>query len=193
MRKLILMLVFCVLLLATGAAFGQGGDVAIGFGTVIAPSASSASGSYSPQTMGGGLYPAFSVDFLVHHRLGLEGEIAWRGGQNLYQGYEPFRPILYNFNAIWAPRLGKKVGAELLAGIGAESIRFYGFESCSFVSCTDYVSSNHFSADFGGGLKYYVHGHIFVRPEARFYVIRNNYEFSSAFATRVGASIGYSF
>jgi hypothetical protein len=34
--------------------------------------------------------------------------------------------------------------------------------------------------------------HLFIRPEARFYVIRNNFEFSGNHATRLGVSIGYS-
>jgi hypothetical protein len=46
---------------------------------------------------------------------------------------------------------------------------------------------------FGAGVKIYVHGNFFVRPEANFYLIRNNVEFSSAYATRVGASLGYTF
>jgi len=174
--------------------FIQKGDLAIGFGTIEAPSASSASGNYSPQTMAGGLYPSFSVDFLLHHNFGVSGEISWRGGRDLYQGYEPYRPIFYDFNGIWAPRINKKVGAEISAGIGAESIRFYsGTYQCNFITCTDYVSSNHFLGHFGGGLKIYVRGNFFVRPEANFYLIQNNNEFSAAYGTRVGASIGYSF
>jgi opacity protein-like surface antigen len=195
LRKLVL--VACLVglcLLASSAAFAQGGDVAIGFSSLIAPSSSSASGQYSPQTIGGGLYPSFSLDFLIRHRLGVEGEISWRGSQNLYGGYEPFRPIFYNINGIWSPKLGDKVGAELLAGIGATSVRFYtGTYNCNFVSCTDYNSINHFMGVLGAGLKYYVHGHIFVRPEVRLYLIHNDFEFSSGRAVRAGASIGYSF
>jgi hypothetical protein len=46
---------------------------------------------------------------------------------------------------------------------------------------------------FAAGLKYNVWGHMFVRPEAHVYLIHNNVEFSSPFATRFGVSIGYSF
>jgi len=193
-RKLILFASSVVLLMATSAAFGQGGDVALGFGSLMAPSSASASSQYSNQTLGGGLYPSFSVDFLIRHRMGVQGEVSWRGGRNLYFGYEPFRPIFYNINGIWAPKLGNKLGVELMAGIGAASIRFYtGSYQCNFVTCTDYTSVNHFMGDVGAGLKYYVHGHFFVRPEVRLYLIHNNFEFSSGRATRAGASIGYSF
>lgn len=194
MRKLILLASSVVLLFAASAAFAQGGDVAIGFSSLMAPSSASASPQYSPQTIGGGLYPNFSVDFLIRHRMGVEGEIAWRGGRTLYGGYEPFRPIFYNINGIWSPKLGNKLGAELMAGIGAASIRFYtGSYNCNFVTCTDYTSVNHFMGSVGAGLKYYVHGHFFVRPEVRLYLIHNNFEFSSGRAVRAGASIGYSF
>jgi hypothetical protein len=46
--------------------------------------------------------------------------------------------------------------------------------------------------DLGAGLRYYVHGHIFVRPEVRYYKIFNNtVDFTSGNVIRVGASIGY--
>jgi hypothetical protein len=34
---------------------------------------------------------------------------------------------------------------------------------------------------------------LFVRPEARIYLINNNTNFAGSYATRVGASIGYTF
>ena len=80
-------------------------------------------------------------------------------------------PIVHfsmTLNGIYAPKLGKHAAAELSAGIGWESLRFYqGFTSCGAISCTDFVSSNHFMGHFGAGLRYYFHGHFFVRPEAR--------------------------
>jgi hypothetical protein len=45
----------------------------------------------------------------------------------------------------------------------------------------------------GGGIRVYVWHNAFVRPEVRLYLIRNNVEFSSDYATRYGVSIGYSF
>ena len=53
-------------------------------------------------------------------------------------------------------------------------------------------SSNHFLVDLGAGLRYYVWGHVFVRPEVRYYRIFNNTDdFTSDNIIRVGASIGY--
>jgi len=172
----------------------QNFDVAIGVGTLIAPSPSSATGNHAPVSLTGGAYPVFSADYLLKHNFGIGGEISWRASQNLYAGFQPFRPILYDFGAVYAPHV-RKVGAELEAGIGWESLRFYQpFTQCSgFGGCSNFVSSNHFMGHFGGGLRYYFKGHFFVRPEAHVYVIRNNFEFSSPLASRVGVSLGYTF
>jgi hypothetical protein len=194
LKKLILFVVSLAILLITGAASAQQIDFGFGVSTLTSPSASSATGNYSPQKMGGGAYPVFSGDFLFKHQFGIEGEVAWRAHQNIGFGFQPYRPILYDFNAIWAPRFGKRAAAEVLGGFGGESIRFYTpYVNCSFTGCTDYVSSQHLLADVGGGLKFYVTRSIFVRPEVRAYFIRNNYEFSSPRAVREGVSIGYTF
>ena len=94
-------------------------DVGFGVGTVLAPSSNSASGDHSPQTIGGGAYLNFSGDYLFWRHVGVEGEVAWRATQNLYGGYQPFRPIFYAVNGIYAPNLGPHFQLELLGGIGA--------------------------------------------------------------------------
>jgi hypothetical protein len=195
--KLTFLAVLCaisLMLMAGMASAQQKGDLALGFGTLISTSSSSATGSYAPQSVGGGLYPTFSVDFLLRHHLGVSGEISWRLKQNLYEGYEPFRPIFYDINGIYSRRISKSLGVEAMAGIGAESARFYsGSYSCNFITCTDYTSSNHFLEHVGVGVKIYVHGNFFIRPEAHLYQIQTNTIFSSGRAERVGASIGYTF
>ena|ERR1035437_1365229 len=89
----------------------------------------------------------------------------------------------------------KRVGAEVVAGIGAESIRFYqGIYNCDlYGNCSNYVSSTHFLGDLGGGLRIYAYRNFFIRPEMRLYFIHNNMEFNSNLAVRYGASIGYTF
>jgi Outer membrane protein beta-barrel domain len=171
-------------------------DVGFGVGTVVAPSASSASGRYAPQTIGGGAYLSFSGDYIFWHHLGVEGEVAWRASENLYGGNQPFRPIFYDFNAIYAPPLGHHAQLELLGGLGGLSTRFYTQTyTCDFFtySCTNYVSSNHFMGDVGAGIRVYLTHGVFVRPEFREYFIHNNVEFSSGHATRASGTLGYSF
>jgi len=191
--------VFALSLLANLAS-AQQGDVALGFGTIVAPSSSSSScPTFSVTCVGpekGGLYPTISGDVIFHRRIGFNFEASWRGKQGLASanGGQLYRPILFDFNGIFQPRLGKKVGADLLAGIGWQTTRFYQYTYT--VNCLDfgscYVSNNHFLVHFGGGIRYYVWGHMFVRPEAHLYHILNNTDvFTNTNVVRVGASIGY--
>ena len=195
--KIFRMGLLCTALLTASFAVAQQVDAAFGLGTVISTSGSnvSPSSNYFPQDVGGGVFPGLSADFMLRHRFGVGGEIFWRAGQNSYFGYQPFRPIFWNFNGVWAPQIRTRLGAELVAGIGEESIRYYQpYAICSsFTGCTDYTSQGHLMGAFGGGLRVYVTEHVFVRPEARLYLIHDNFQFSSGHATRVGVSVGYSF
>jgi hypothetical protein len=194
LKKLTLIAILFVFGLFEPIAQGQQFDVAFGVGTLKSSAGKTTNGLFFP-TMGGGAYPSFSADFLLTRRLGVEGEVDWRASQNLYGGFQPYRPIFYAFNAIWAPKLAKPITAELMAGIGGENLRFYTPTlSCSFVTgCTNYVSSNHFMGDVGGGIRAYFWRNAFIRPEVRLYLIHNNVEFSSDYTARYGVSLGYSF
>ena len=194
MKKSHLIAAVCVLFLTGVSAYGQQGDLAFGVSTIIAPSASAdANGNVFP-SLTGGAYPVFSGDVIFFKRqLGFGGDVAWRGSRGSFEGF-PYRPLFYDFNAVWVAPGAKHVTPELAAGIGAESVRFYqNFITCGFTSCTNYTSSNHFMAHFGAGLRLYVKGNFFVRPEAHLYLVHNNVEFSSGRATRLGLSIGYTF
>ena len=142
----------------------------------------------------GGVYPNIAADVIFHKRLGFGFDVAWRGSQGNYGGQGiPYRPILLAFNGVYQPRLGKRAGLDLSGGIGMQSTRFYSSNyTCSFVSCTNFTSSHHFLVDMGAGIRYYVWGHVFVRPEVRYYWVNNNSaDFTSPNLFRVGASIGY--
>lgn len=201
MKKIfVLFAAFFLLFTITSIAHAQQFDVAFGYGTLGGNAANSvsasdvASGNHTPQYIGGGGYPSFSGDFLFWHKiLGVGGQVAWRAHQNLSIFGQPYRPILYDFNFVAAPTLGKKAQAELQAGIGAQSVRFYqGFFQCNFFNCTDYVSSNHFMTHFGGGVRFYFWHSLFLRPEAHLYLVHNNFEFAGPRVTRFGVSLGYS-
>lgn len=195
MRRSSLLLVVLGLFALVSVAGAQQLDAAFGLTTVTAPSNQAlTTSSFFPQSIGGGAFPAFSADYLWKNNFGIQGEVAWRGKMNVYGGYQPFRPILYDFNAMYAPYLGKKVELELLGGIGAQSTRFYNaYYQCSFYGCSDYSSSNHLMAHVGGGIRFYVWNRLFVRPEAHAYFVHNNFEFNSSHEQRYGVSIGYSF
>jgi hypothetical protein len=185
-----LAVVFALVFMFGSAAQAQQFDLSFGVSGLVAPSSTA-----TLQTIGGGAYPTFGLDFLFYHNLGVGFNAAFRAKQNLYQGFQPFRPFFYDVDLVYAPPLGKRAQLELSAGIGAESVRFYTpFLTCgTFTGCTNFVSSNHFLGQFGGAMRFYVTNKIFIRPEAHVYVVRNNFEFSGAQATRFGLSIGYSF
>jgi hypothetical protein len=185
---------------AANAVQAQQLDVAFGVGTITGQPATdgdpltSTTINHFPQTISGGAYPTLSGDFLFKKGFGIGMAASWRAHQNLDIFQQPYRPLLYDFNAVYAPELGKKVQAELQGGIGMESIRFYTpFLTCgTFSGCTNFSSSNHFMTHVGGGLKFYVTESIFIRPEAHLYFVRNNLEFSGPRVQRFGVSIGYS-
>lgn len=178
-------------------ASAQQADAMLGFGTMLSPNATpcgpTASGGFTcPQR--GGLYTNISADVIFHKRMGVGFDASWRSLGNYAGAGQAYRPIQFSFNGEYQPRLSKKVGADLFGGIGWQSTRFYSYQptySCYALGAC-YTSSNHFLVDLGGGLRYYVWGNVFIRPEARFYHVMNNSDvFSSDNIIRVGASIGY--
>jgi hypothetical protein len=192
-KKLTLVAIVAVFFVLASNAFGQGFDAAFGFGSITSAEATTSNGLIFP-SLRGGLYPGFSADLLVHHRLGFEGDLFWKASQGLYGTNQPYRPIFYSFNAIWVPHLTKNFTGEVLAGIGGEDLRFYNILNFSqFAGYTNYVSSNHFMGDVGAGLRAYFWHDAFIRPEVRLYLVNNNVEFSSGRILRYGVSIGYSF
>ena len=197
MRKLSLLAVIGSFLLVASFASAQQADVFLGGGTLVSSAGYNTTTGNPP--MKGGLYINLGGDVVFHNRFGVNVETAWRATQGVYVLNElNYRPILTDFNLLFQPKLGKKVGVDLLAGIGAGDTRFYtpGLSS----AYSGYASTDHFMEHLGGGLRYYVWKHgVFVRPEIHYYHIQgnsnpiNNGYFSSNNVVRLGASIGYTF
>ncbi len=203
MRKLAIFApVFAVLFLAQFAS-AQQGDAMFGAGTLLSSSASAAQQVTGNVSERGGTYLNISADVIFHKRFGVMWETAWRASQATYiPGQINDRPILTDFNAMFQPKLGKKVGLDLFGGIGIASTRFYYpfTTSCTYFNgCINYTSNHNFMQDAGVGIRYYVWHHVFVRPEIHYYHIDGNSNtntanpggFSSDNVFRVGASIGY--
>ena len=192
MRKLALIISACTLAAFASAARAQQIDLAVGGSSLFSSRPISASQAYPPPAEKGGLYPSVSAEVVFKNRLGLSAELAYRDKQGFYNGYQRFRPVLYDVNAVFAPRLSPKMRADFMAGAGGESLVFYNqFASCNFASCPTNVSSTHLLAHLGGGVRYYFWRHFFVRPEAHYYFVINNSQFHSDSVLRLGASIGY--
>ena len=213
MRKLAFLAVVTAVLAFASLASAQQGDAYIGGGTMLSSSASSSTqipgtncglnsqgGALCPEK--GGTYLNLGADVIFKSRIGAAFDVNWKASQGALggPGGQPYRPLLFTFNGVFQPRITKKVGADLFGGIGWQSTRFYGYQPTSscvyFGAC--YTSSNHFLVDIGAGLRYYVWGHMFLRPEVRVFHVLNNtdasnngFGFTSNNVIRVGASIGY--
>ena len=192
MRKLALFAPALALLFLVQFASAQQGDAMFGGGTIMSSGTCDPTIGICPEK--GGFYPSVSADVVFRKRVGFQFETAWRASQAAYGGTggQPFRPILTDFNALYQPRISKKVGLDLMAGVGWQSTRFYLPFCTNGFTCNNFVSSHHFLMDVGGGIRYYVWGHVFVRPEVHYYWVDNNTnDFSSNNLFRAGASIGY--
>ena len=59
------------------------------------------------------------------NRLGFNAETSWEYRKVSYDGYESYRPIFADVNALFEPQIRKKLSLDLMAGVGIDSNRFY--------------------------------------------------------------------
>ena len=184
----------CVLAALVPFAPAQQIDFAVGGSTPWSPSPLTASQAFLPPAEKGGTFAGASLQYLTERHLGLNLEGAFRAQQGLYNGYQYFRPILYDVNGVYARRMAPKIRADFMAGVGGETLLFYQQTNCNYAGgCRTYVNNTHFLVHAGVGVRYYVWKTFFVRPEAHYYFIPNNFEFHSDHVFRIGASIGKTF
>ena len=199
MRRYFAVIGVCCICLSGANLFAQKVDITFGGGSLFA-SGTEFNGAFL-SSEGGSTYLGASADVLLRHNLGVQGEVYWRVNQGLNSSQIPFRPVFGNFNAMYLRRFNKLLAFEGVAGVGVETLRFYsGNLSCDVSgNCTNFISNNHFMGAAGGGLRLYFYHRLFIRPEARVYMIPNNtgnsntLGFSSNFPLRYGASLGYAF
>ena len=189
-----LLLIFALGLFA-GSAHAQIVEVAGGGSILESPKNNSASLAYLPPADSGGVYAGGSLQYLSENSRGLNIEGAFRAKEGLYNGFQYFRPILYDANWVYARRFTPKFRGDFLVGAGGESLIFYTKTAfCAYPGgCRTNVNSNHFLVHAGFGLRYRAFHNIFVRPEVHYYYVFNNNEFNSGHVLRAGASIGYAF
>jgi hypothetical protein len=184
----------CVLAALVPFAPAQQIDFAVGGSTLWSTKPLTASQAFLPPAEKGGIYAGASLQYLTEKRLGISIEGAFRAKQGLYNGYQYYRPALYDVNAVYARTMAPKIRADFMAGVGGETLLFYQQTNCIYSSgCRSYVNSTHFLVHAGVGVRYYVWKTFFVRPEAHYYFIPNNFEFHSDHVFRIGVSIGHTF
>lgn len=170
-------------------------DLAVGGSILWSPKNNTASEAFLPPPEKGGIYPAFSFQYLNKKDRGINIEGAFRYHEGLYNNFQYYRPILIDANGVYSRRLAPKMHGDMLAGAGIESLLFYGERLCplSAGGCSANINSNHLLFHAGFGIRYYAWRNFFVRPEVHYYFIANNHEFHSDNVFRVGASVGYTF
>ncbi len=188
----------CVFLLAA-FAYAQQYDVAVSGSTILASSPPSDLAGFNQPVQKGGTFVGLNADFVGFRkrRFGLSAETAWRYRKEPYPfNGESYRPIFSDVNVLYQPRLSKKLGLDLMGGVGIATTAFSlpGGNSCSSTTgCINYTSSNHFMEHIGGGVRYRVWRRFFVRPEINYYHVQNYVEFHTDNVIRMGASLGYTF
>jgi len=189
------MMSICALVLLSRSAYSQRFDVAVGGGTLFSTKNITASEAYLPPAERGGVYPSVSIERVFKNHYGYSAEIAYRYDKGNYNNYQLYRPVLYDFNGVYAPQLAKKTTADLTAGVGGQATLFYPPSgNCDYPGCATHLDSNHFLFHVGGGIRYAFWRRFFVRPEANYYrIINNTVDFHSDNVLRLGASVGYTF
>lgn len=187
-------LIVCVLAALVSFAPAQQIDFAVGGSTLWSPKPLTASQAFLPPAEKGGLYTGASLQYLTEKRLGINIEGVLRAKEGLYNGYQYYRPFLYDVNAVYAHRMAPKIRGDFMAGVGGETLLFYNQTNCTYGGgCSTNVNNTHFLLHAGVGVRYYIWKTFFIRPEAHYYYIHNNFEFHSDNVLRVGASIGHTF
>jgi outer membrane protein W len=186
-------------------AHAQDVDVFAGVGTATAPSSGNSIDTFSTGTPFttpklGGAFGKVGADFMFSKHFGVGAETDWRFSQGSYTGLN-YRPVFYDFNAIWAPTgtAERRVVPELQGGVGGAHLSFYyPSSSCDvFAGCSSsnlfLESSNHFQVHMEAGVRFYVTHHLFVRPQVDAHYVNNFFQFGSNWVPEYGASLGWSF
>lgn len=172
-------------------------DLAVGGSTLVSIKSPYSSVGYVGPAERGGVYPGASAQMIFSNHFGMNVEGSFHYHQELYNGFQRYRPTFYSVNAVYATRVTNRIRADAIAGIGGSTVLFYNtFGSCNSQyagGCQINSNSTHFMEHVGGDLRYYLLRNFFVRPEIHYYHIHDNTNiFTSNNVLRVGASIGFS-
>ena len=198
------LLLYVMLYAGVSLASAQGFSAYIGFG-----GAHDSSNNQTLDSLGdvgptlNGAFGTFGADYMWKSYLGFGGEYSWRLSQGFYAPMEDvkYRPDFYDFNAVIHPLpKGSRVVPEFQGGIGGSSTKFYESASGCALSVTacstvnEYLtSSNHFQVHFSAGVRLYLKGNVYVRPQLDVHYVNNFVEFGSDWVPEYTISLGYTF
>jgi hypothetical protein len=194
LRRFLLLTFACSILSIATCALAQQLDVAVGGSTVVSSKPTISSQAYLPPGLRGGVYPSGSFQYIFKGPFGFSAELVTRDKKALYNGYQFFRPVLYNVNAAYTRPVRAKTHVDVMAGVGASTFLFYTqYVNCPVGNCPNLANSTHFTIHAGFDARYYFWRNFFARPEVHYYRIVNNNQFHSGNLLRLGVSVGYSF
>lgn len=150
----------------------------------------------------GGLFGEFGVDFMFKKHLGVNGEYALHLSQSPYLPADGLnmRPSFYDINALWQPLSSKRFVPFLEGGVGGAKVNLYFNAANSTIGLTSPpslptgISPSYFQLHGAVGMKLYLRGRIFVRPEfGLHYTPRLNNQFAHNLVLEYIISAGYTF
>lgn len=122
----------------------------------------------------GGLFGGFGVTVMFRKHLGIDGEYAlkFRRADYLPDDSLVVRPMFYDLNAVWEPFSSKGRFIPFLeGGFGGAKMKLYFSQSTSLTGVTSLSGfsagsdTNHFQLHGAIGMKVYIHGNLFVKPQ----------------------------
>lgn len=154
-------------------------------------------GNFTTPEMGG-LFSDFGAGYMFTKKYGIGGDLSWRDTQAAYAGLN-YRPLFYNFDAIYQPVRTKRVAPELRLSLGGVHLGYsLSQTSCnSFGGCStaneSVTSSEHFQVHAEVAARFYVTDHIFVRPAVEAHWVNDFFQFGSNWVPQYSVGVGYSF
>ena len=160
-------------------------------------------GNCEPGGTMGGVFGVFGAEFMLKPHLGVNGEYAFRFAQADYlpMGGLKIRPNFYDFNAVYEPTSPDSQFVPVFeGGIGGARLPLYlNQQSCATPSvCANFsqvfATSNHFQLHGAIGLKIYVKGDMFLKPQFDLHWVPNlNQQYGRNFVPQFTMAIGYTF
>jgi hypothetical protein len=180
----------------------DGVSVYFGLGTAMDISTGQAIDTYGNGTLYNtpkmaGIFESIGGDWMFWPHWGIGFRTSFRSKSD-YAGLQ-YRPLFFDFNTIYEP-LGnsREIVPELEGGLGGANLRFYEPQDCDdFAGCsssnTYLESSNHFQVRLSAGIRGYVRGGVFLRPQVDIHWVRNFFQFGRDWFPEYSMAIGYTF
>ncbi len=148
-----------------------------------------------------GTFGKFGGDFMFNDHLGFGVQVDTKFSQAFYEGLN-YRPTFFDLNGIYHPipdsLTHHRLVPEFEGGVGAVRLSFYYPPYCDqYAGCQSggyaVEESTHFEVHGAVGVKLYVKGGIFVKPQVDLRYVPNFFQFGSNFVPEYSASLGYTF